>query len=463
MTGKGLFRRWMTQRAEGAGYRPQHARKPGGAGSPRDGVAAPRAAAAVCRGLAHERDGGPCQDSAAAGVSQGVATACVSDGLGSLALSQVGSAAVARAVPGLARTPGEFERLCALADADLRALIASRLRGAVLSEAAARAADMSADPERTAREMRCTAVGVIACSGRYLAFKQGDGAAFAVSPDGFERLFRVDDVEDEARTRTVLDPDAAECLEIERGELSAGGPSGLLVTTDGLRLCGYFPSSTVVPEELRRLYNACAAAAPGLEGGALQTGLDALRPDSVGDDLGCAVVACSADGVPVTRDDFRWTCACGERHEYSEYQCPACGRGFEDTYGMAVADKIGATASVNACFDALDDFVVRRALERRADLGYPSDLGAVLAAWSECAAYGEAASAEAARGSGAPSPAPGSCIDAEALDAMRDLLARRIGKRGIVGAEAGSGACASALARRLVTIYCLRAYRDLHA
>lgn len=346
------------------------------------------AAAATEQGVAHRSRGIGCQDSARCALHGGLAVACVSDGLGSKRSSEVGSRLACEAACSLVGSKAEFDALFGAADNELARHVVSSVQRAIVGAAGSSmtsGADApdgrdGADVRPELSEMGCTLLLAAVCRGRYLVCKLGDGAAFLFTGAGASRLFGVDRAEDEGSTRTVLDANAASSLEVCRGTVDPDGELGIVLTTDGMRQFAYFPSSSVVPAEMYRLYDFLAEKDVSARDEALASHLASVLPQTIGDDLGCAVIMSRATVHEAPALDLGWTCRCGLRHDYNELTCPECGSDFLSTYRIdRPTDYIGAIVTINRELSLCDDYLVDYALTHYREAGYGNKLEAILA------------------------------------------------------------------------------------
>lgn len=345
-------------------------------------------AAATEQGVTHRSRGIGCQDSARCALHGGLAVACVSDGLGSKRSSEIGSRLACEAACSLVGSEAEFDALFGAADEELGRRVVSSVQRAIagatgpsmISGADAPDGRDGAGMRPELSEMGCTLLLAAVCEGRYLVCKLGDGAAFLFTGAGASRLFGVDRAEDEGSTKTVLDANAASSLEVCRGTVDSDGELGIVLTTDGMRQFAYFPSSSVVPAEMYRLYDALVEKDVSARGEALASHLASVLPQTIGDDLGCAVIMSRATVHEAPALDLGWTCRCGLRHDYNELTCPECGSDFLSTYRMdRPTDYIGAIVAINRALSLCDDYLVDYALAHYREAGYGNKLEAILA------------------------------------------------------------------------------------
>ena len=318
----------------------------------------------------------------------GLAVACVSDGLGSKRSSEVGSRLACEAACSLVGSEAEFDALFGAADNELARRVVSSVQRAIVGAAGSSMTSGADAPDGRdgagvrpeLSEMGCTLLLAAVCGGSYLVCKLGDGAAFLFTGAGASRLFGVDRAEDEGSTKTVLDANAASSLEVCRGTVDPDGELGIVLTTDGMRQFAYYPSSSVVPAEMYRLYDALVEKDVSARGEALASHLASVLSQTIGDDLGCAVIMSRATVHEAPALDLGWTCRCGLRHDYNELTCPECGSDFLSTYRMdRPTDYIGAIVTINRALSLCDDYLVDYALAHYREAGYGNKLEAILA------------------------------------------------------------------------------------
>lgn len=349
-----------------------------------------RVAYATLQGYGHKGDGAVCQDTACGKTVGALSVVSVADGLGSLSLSHLGSRASCEAACNLFSSEQDFNVLFNMDLMGLKHHIVAAVRDAIFSCANAYAKENSADPDFAAAEMRCTLILAAFLDDKYLLCRIGDGAAFFVEDGHINHLFSLDQAVDEGHTRTVLDGDAESSLEILRGDSIGKSLAGVILTTDGSRLYAYYPSSVVVPSEMYSLYKSVtrAMSASNDPCEALRAYLASIQANTIGDDLGFAVIVNNYTELDAPVYDFGWTCDCGYRHGYNDLVCPHCGKGFLQTYQLEdTADLIGSVVSVNQLLDYCDNHLVDYAVRHFEEAGYTNKLSAMVSIWQGFVGY----------------------------------------------------------------------------
>jgi hypothetical protein len=184
-----------------------------------------RVVAASVQGVAHRRDGTPCQDAHThLCLPGGALLAAVADGAGSAALSEVGARVAVRAATDAVRVrwnggvpdPDEVTRL-------LRAAV-QEAGSAVEREAAGRGAD--------ARDLATTLIVLLATAERVAVARIGDGAAVMRDPEGtWHTLSAGGTGEYVNETVFLTSPAVADSLQLDIRAIRAGA---IALLTDGL-------------------------------------------------------------------------------------------------------------------------------------------------------------------------------------------------------------------------------------
>lgn len=218
-----------------------------------------RTAYASTAGTSHARSGTPCQDAGRCDVlavaGGEVLVACVADGAGSAAHSELGARLVvecfhavfgdaARAAPALEWLDRDFAL-------GWLAMVQDRIRGL--------AADMACE----ASEFACTALGAVVGETGAGFVQIGDGAIVVGGAGAHAWVFWPQHGEYANSTFFVTMPDAAELLQFER----RNAPAELALFSDGLeRLILDMRTRTVHSPSLRPILGWLAATGPALDG-----------------------------------------------------------------------------------------------------------------------------------------------------------------------------------------------------
>ncbi len=264
--------------------------------------------------------------------------AAVADGLGSLEQSQDGASSVVSAITSILLSKDVFERLYAGQVGEKE----------VISEC--QSAIIEAVGESCYGKAACTLLFVAICKGRCVTGQIGDGAIFEVREDGYVRIGSRERGLPDGATRTVIDRDAVERIDLHRWQLDKC--RGFILTTDGLRGVLYYPNSDAPAGGIMHPYALVSYACSRDGSRYLSEYLSEISSEKNYDDLGCAVISFGGP-PPDYQFDPSWRCCCGNRNAYDSLYC-SCGMYYDSIYSFeklaTVTDRILFLSSLNEAF-----------------------------------------------------------------------------------------------------------------
>ena len=275
------------------------------------------------KGVSHEKAGTVCQDSVLIKEDEYCIVAALSDGLGSLKYSDVAANTATETICDFFMTCKD-ERLI---DADKNQL-RSQLIGVVTGRIKQKAAEMGVQVPT----MDCTLMFVyISKVHDYaIAGRLGDSAVCVIQSDDAVSL---NDGNGSANgTCAVLDPDAADHLDLSCWDITKDRIEGFVLTSDGLDNVLYMKGSTHVNKVTEEYFNAIITSSEPQK--TIASKIAELTSDEdtpFDDDISIAVISRATNPI-LFANDPTWLCRCGTRNRLQDTYCIQCKSDFTNLY-----------------------------------------------------------------------------------------------------------------------------------
>lgn len=162
----------------------------------------------------------------------------------------------------------------------------------------------------------------------------GDGAVCVFSKDR-SAVYSSTVSETANGTETIMQPDAAQCIQLHHCTLSDKKLLGFMVTTDGLENEIYLRNSSSMCKRAEYYFNAMLSPSEQARKSAVDALLNELS-DDFDDDRSLAIISNATRTEPVAlTSDSTWLCTCGCRNPMDAPICGVCYLSYQELYSSA--------------------------------------------------------------------------------------------------------------------------------